>query len=53
MHLRDQTLEKMRNERITVKESFNVAPGRYVVRVVVRDSEGKTMAARNGGVEIP
>jgi hypothetical protein len=53
MHLRDQTLEAMRNERIAVKESFNVAPGRYVVRVVVRDSEGKTMAARNGGVEIP
>jgi len=52
MHLRDQTLEAMRNERIAVKESFNVAPGRYVVRVVVRDSEGKTMAARNGGVEI-
>jgi len=53
MHLRDQTLEAMRNERIAVKESFNIAPGRYVVRVVVRDSEGKTMAARNGGVEIP
>ena len=53
MHLRDQTLEKMRNEKIAVKESFNVAPGRYVVRVVVRDSEGKTMAARNGGVEVP
>ncbi len=53
MHLRDQTLEAMRNERITVKESFNIAPGRYVVRVVVRDAEGKTMAARNGGIEIP
>jgi len=53
MHLRDQTLEAMRNAGINVKESFHVAPGRYVVRVVVRDSEGKTMAARNGGVEIP
>lgn len=53
MHLRDQTLEAMRNTGISVKESFNVAPGRYVVRVVVRDSEGKTMATRNGGVEIP
>lgn len=53
LRLRDQTLEAMRNAGINVKESFNVAPGRYVVRVVVRDAEGKTMAARNGGVEIP
>jgi VWFA-related protein len=53
MHLRDQTLETMRNAGINVKESFQVAPGRYVVRVVVRDAEGKSMAARNGGVEIP
>ena len=34
-------------------ENFSVAPGRYFVRVVVRDLEGKTMAARNAGVEIP
>jgi VWFA-related protein len=53
LRLRDQTLETMRNAGISVKVSFPVAPGRYVVRVVVRDSEGKTMAARNGGVEIP
>jgi len=53
MHLRDQTLETMRNAGISVKENFHVAPGRYVVRVVVRDGEGKAMAARNGGVEIP
>ncbi len=53
LHLRDQTLEAMRNAGISVKESFNVAPGRYVVRVVVRDAEGNAMAARNGGVEIP
>jgi VWFA-related protein len=53
MHLRDKTLEVMRSAGISVKESFHVAPGRYVVRVVVRDAEGKAMAARNGGVEIP
>lgn len=53
LRLRDQTLEAMRNAGINVKESFNVAPGHYVVRVVVRDAEGKTMAARNGDVEIP
>ena len=36
-----------------MKTSFDVAPGSYVVRLVVRDSEGQTMAARNGVVEIP
>jgi hypothetical protein len=38
---------------VVVKESFEVRPGRYVVRVVVRDSEGRSMAAQNAGVEIP
>jgi VWFA-related protein len=53
MHLRDQTMESMRNGGIKVTEDFNVAPGNYVVRVVVRDAEGKTMAARNAETEIP
>jgi VWFA-related protein len=53
LRLRDQTLEVMRNAGISVKETFDVAPGRYLVRVVVRDQEGSTMAARNGSVEIP
>jgi VWFA-related protein len=53
LHLRDKTLESVQHSGITVKEVFNVAPGRYIVRMVVRDGEGKTMAARNQGVEIP
>jgi VWFA-related protein len=53
LHLRDQTLEAFQNKGINVKENFNVGPGRYLVRVVVRDAGGKTVAARNGGVEIP
>jgi VWFA-related protein len=53
LHLRDRTLEAFQNAGIKVKENFNVAPGRYLVRVVVRDSGGKTITARNGGVEIP
>ena len=28
-------------------------PGSYLVRLVVRDAEGKAMAMRNGAVEIP
>jgi VWFA-related protein len=53
LRLRDQTLQAFQNAGINVKENFTVAPGRYLVRVVVRDSGGKTMTARNAGVEIP
>lgn len=53
LRLRDPTLEKLLNAGITVRTNFNVAPGSYVIRLVVRDSEGQTMAARNGVVEIP
>jgi VWFA-related protein len=53
LHLRDKTLKGLQRSGITIKEVFNVAPGRYVVRMVVRDAEGKTMSARNKGVEIP
>jgi VWFA-related protein len=53
LRLRDQTLAAMLNTRVTMNQSFSVASGRYFIRVVVRDSEGKTMAARNGGVEVP
>jgi VWFA-related protein len=53
LHLRDQTLQAFENAGISVKENFKVAPGRYLVRVVVQDSGGKSITARNGGVEIP
>jgi VWFA-related protein len=53
MRLRDQTLASLQSSGMQVKESFHVSPGRYVVRVVVRDTEGKAIAARNAGVEIP
>jgi VWFA-related protein len=53
MRLQDATLEKVSHAGITVRTSFDVAPGSYVIRLVVRDSEGQTMAARNGVVEIP
>jgi VWFA-related protein len=52
LRLRQQTLEKVLGSGMAVKETFNIALGRYVVRVVVRDSEGQTMAARNATVDI-
>jgi len=53
LRLLDPTLEKVMNSGITVRSNFDVAPGSYVIRLVVRDSEGQNMAARNGVVEIP
>jgi VWFA-related protein len=53
MKLFDATLEKLTRSGITVKSSFDVKPGTYLVRLVVRDAEGEQMAARNGAVVIP
>lgn len=53
MKLLDATLERLDRSGITVKSSFDVKPGTYLVRLVVRDKEGELMAARNGAVVIP
>jgi VWFA-related protein len=53
LRLRDQSLEVLENSGISVEQSFSVPPGRYIVRVVVKDSEGHATAARNTGIEIP
>jgi len=53
MKLRDATLRRLDRAGITVKSSFDVKPGNYLVRLVVRDKEGELMAARNGAVVIP
>jgi len=53
MKLKDQTMQSARDSGLTVKESFNLAPGVYIVRTVARDSEGRSMGAVNQGVEIP
>ena len=52
LRLRQQTLDKLLNSGMNVKETFEMPPGHYVVRVVVRDSGGQAMAARNGTVNI-
>jgi hypothetical protein len=53
MRLKDESFEARVAAGVAMKTSFDVAPGSYVVRLVVRDSEGQTMAARNGVIEIP
>jgi hypothetical protein len=53
MHLKDETLANRLASGITVKSAFDVTPGNYFVRIVVRDAEGQKMAALNGAVDIP
>jgi len=52
MRLKDDTLANRLGSGITIKSSFDVKPGSYLVRLVVRDAEGQ-LAATNGAVEIP
>ncbi len=52
MRLRDETLQRL-SSGITVRTSFDVKPGTYLVRLVVRDAEGQMMSAQNGAVDIP
>jgi VWFA-related protein len=53
MRLLDSSIERLGHAGFTVKSTFDLKPGRYLVRQVVRDSEGSHMAARNGIVVIP
>jgi VWFA-related protein len=53
MRLRDDTLGNKLGQGINLKTNFDVKPGSYLVRLVVRDAEGQMMSAQNGAVEIP
>jgi hypothetical protein len=53
MRLLDTTFERLSRTGFTLKSSFDIKPGTYLVRLVVRDAEGAQMAARNGAVNIP
>jgi VWFA-related protein len=52
MHLKDETLQSQLNSGVTLRSSFDVKPGRYIVRLVVRDADGQ-LAAQSSAVEIP
>jgi len=53
LHLREATLERLTHTGMTIKSDFDVKPGAYLVRMVVRDSESAMLAAENGMVDIP
>ena len=53
MKLRDVTLDRLNRSGVSIKSTFDVQPGTFLVRIVVRDSEGAQMAAVNRGVVVP
>ena len=53
LHMHDSTLEKYLQTGITVRTRFDVKPGTYLVRAIVRDSESGQIAGLNRTVEIP
>lgn len=53
MRLRDATLTRFGQSGITIKTVFDVKPGTYLVREVVRDTEGAQLSGLNRTVEIP
>jgi VWFA-related protein len=53
MRWKNDTLQNKLAAGVTLRASFDVKPGHYLVRVVARDSEQQVMSAENGAVEIP
>ena len=53
MKLLEPTYDRLLRSGLNLKTSFDIKPGSYLVRQVVRDSEGSQLAARNGAVVIP
>lgn len=53
LKLKDATLERVNKVGLSVKSSFDLQPGTFLVRIVVRDSEGAQMSATNRAVVIP
>jgi hypothetical protein len=51
--MKDETMARLMTAGVmTLQTNFSVPPGSYLVRLVVRDSEGQLMSALNGAVAI-
>jgi hypothetical protein len=53
LHLHDGSMEKYLQTGITIRTKFDVKPGTYLVRAIVRDSESGQISGLNRTVEIP
>ena len=52
-HLRDDTLARLARTGITMKMEFDIKPGTYMVRQIVRDSQAGQLSGLSRTVEIP
>jgi len=50
---KDASLRAGKTDEVEVKIGLDVPPGKYAARLVLRDSEGQMMGARNSVLEIP
>jgi VWFA-related protein len=53
MQLRDSTLGRVNKAGLNVRSRYDLQAGTFLLRIVVRDSEGAQMAALSRGVTIP
>jgi len=53
LRLKDATFERLNQSGFTIKVGFDVKPGSYIVRTVVRGAEGPQLTARNGTAVVP
>jgi len=53
LRLKDETLSAWMKSGIENSTDFMLKPGKYLVRLVVRDSDGVSMAEQSTGVDIP
>ena len=53
LRLRDETLQHVLQSGLGAEINFDVKPGTYLLRTVVRDSGNEEMSALNNSVEIP
>jgi hypothetical protein len=53
LHLKDDTLVHKLARGAIIKTDFDLQPGTYLVRQVVRDAEGQQLSATNAAVVIP
>ncbi len=51
--LYDTSLERLAQSGLNMRTSFNIKPGTYLVRQVVRDAEGGQLTGRSRAIEIP
>jgi VWFA-related protein len=54
LRLRDETVAGLEQKPpVTIATDFDMKPGAYLVRLVVRDAEAQQLTAENAGVQIP